>query len=168
MRDRRHTRNDLIPLRSRFIGVLCGLLRDPDARFNVECSSGVSIDDFFKVRQTKQTDVLLTETTVWDRRANWLNLQRFARLVELKVQVGMLFEVWPRYKIEALTLPRSSKILKEPEICVHGMAIWTHAHCFDRSGGYCHSIFSLRIGFDPQNISAGAILNIYKLYIREV
>jgi hypothetical protein len=71
------------------------------------------IANLLQVRQPEQFDVVLAETTIGNRSANWGKGQRFAGVIELQVKISVIVKVWPGDQVEPVPLPRTRKCSEE-------------------------------------------------------
>jgi hypothetical protein len=68
-------------------------------------------------------DVVLAETPIGDGRADGVKLQRFAGLIELQKQVGLVVEIRPGDQLEPVTLPGAGEFREKTSLLKNGCVI---------------------------------------------
>ena len=89
----------------------------------MQCPVQASVGDLLQIRQAEQFDVVLAESTVRDRRPDRVELQGFAGLIELQVEVGLIVEVGPGDQVEPFAFPGSDEILQRTQLSEDGLIV---------------------------------------------
>ena len=79
----------------------------------MECAILGGITNLLQICQPEQFDVVLAETTIGNRSANWGKRQGFSGMVELQVKVSVIVKIWPGDQVEPMPLPSTRKRSEE-------------------------------------------------------